>query len=152
MIDTAFQDPLTKKLFFFSGEAPSPAKGFVALQPLAFKGAALASPSPLPLPLPRDRRGSLEPSGPAPLPGGRPCSTTHPPLPLAGQRFWVYQGPQVVGPRSLDKLGIGRDVGQIAGSLIRRQGRVLLFSGDQFWRYTGLGEGQPRTLGSPRLG
>ncbi|KAK9405088.1 matrix metalloproteinase-9 [Crotalus adamanteus] len=69
VIDAAFQDPLTKKLFFFSG-----------------------------------------------------------------QRFWVYQGTRVVGPRSLDKLGIGSDVTKIAGSLIRRQGRVLLFSGDQFWR------------------
>uniref|UniRef100_A0A670ZSK4 Matrix metalloproteinase-9 n=1 Tax=Pseudonaja textilis TaxID=8673 RepID=A0A670ZSK4_PSETE len=69
VIDAAFQDPLTKKLFFFSGE-----------------------------------------------------------------RFWVSQGPRLVGPRSLDKLGIGRDVPKIAGSLIRRHGRVLLFSGDQFWR------------------
>ncbi|XP_026550405.1 matrix metalloproteinase-9-like, partial [Notechis scutatus] len=68
VIDAAFQDPLTKKRFFFSG-----------------------------------------------------------------QRFWVSQGPRLVGPRSLDKLGIARDVRKIVGSLIRTKGRVLLFSGDQFW-------------------
>lgn len=72
----------------------------------------------------------------------------------------MYQGTRVVGPRSLDKLGIGSDVARIAGSLIRKQGRVLLFSGDQFWRYTGLGEGQnlggalpsPLLWGGQRLG
>ncbi|KAM6457666.1 matrix metalloproteinase-9 isoform 1-T1 [Liasis olivaceus] len=53
---------------------------------------------------------------------------------FSGQRFWVYQGTKVVGPRSLDKLGIGREVRKIVGSLQRKQGKVLLFSGDQFWR------------------
>lgn len=46
VIDTAFQDPLTKKLFFFSGEAPSPPKG-------PSRGRSWASGSPLPLPLQR---------------------------------------------------------------------------------------------------
>ncbi|XP_007436108.2 matrix metalloproteinase-9 [Python bivittatus] len=53
---------------------------------------------------------------------------------FSGQRFWVYQGTKVVGPRSLDKLGVGREVRKIVGSLQRKQGKVLLFSGDQFWR------------------
>ncbi|XP_070600472.1 matrix metalloproteinase-9-like [Erythrolamprus reginae] len=69
VIDAAFQDPLTKRLFFFSG-----------------------------------------------------------------QSFWVYQGARVIGPRSLEKLGIGRDVHKIVGSLTRKRGKALLFSGDQFWR------------------
>ncbi|XP_070600473.1 matrix metalloproteinase-9-like [Erythrolamprus reginae] len=69
VIDAAFQDPLTKRLFFFSG-----------------------------------------------------------------QSFWVYQGARVIGPRSLEKLGIGRDVHKIVGSLTRKGGKALLFSGDQFWR------------------
>ncbi|XP_070600354.1 matrix metalloproteinase-9-like [Erythrolamprus reginae] len=69
MIDAAFQDPLTKRLIFFSG-----------------------------------------------------------------QSFWVYQGARVIGPRSLEKLGIGRDVHKIVGSLMRKGGKALLFSGDQFWR------------------
>ncbi|XP_063152853.1 matrix metalloproteinase-9 [Candoia aspera] len=53
---------------------------------------------------------------------------------FSGQRFWVYQGTRVIGPRSLDKLGIGREVRKIVGSLQRKEGKVLLFSGDQFWR------------------
>ncbi|KAJ6655560.1 hypothetical protein lerEdw1_005031 [Lerista edwardsae] len=53
---------------------------------------------------------------------------------FAGQRFWVYQGAKVLGPRSTEKLGIGRDVPRIVGALPRKQGKVLLFSGEQFWR------------------
>lgn len=53
----------------------------------------------------------------------------------AGQRFWVYQGAKVLGPRSTEKLGIGRDVPKLVGALPRKQGKVLLFSGEQFWRY-----------------
>lgn len=68
-IDAAFQDPLTKKIFFFSG-----------------------------------------------------------------QRFWVYQEAKVLGPRSTEKLGIGRDVPKVVGALQRKHGKVLLFSGEQFWR------------------
>uniref|UniRef100_A0A8D0H4E8 Matrix metalloproteinase-9 n=2 Tax=Sphenodon punctatus TaxID=8508 RepID=A0A8D0H4E8_SPHPU len=69
VIDTAFQDTLTKRLFFFSG-----------------------------------------------------------------RRVWVYVGTTVLGPRGIEKLGIGQDVAKIEGALQRGRGRVLLFSGERFWR------------------
>ncbi|KAJ7332304.1 hypothetical protein JRQ81_014484 [Phrynocephalus forsythii] len=53
---------------------------------------------------------------------------------FAGQRFWVYQGTRVLGPRSLEKLGIRRDVQKITGALQRKNGKVLLFNGEEFWR------------------
>uniref|UniRef100_A0ABM5G4Q9 Matrix metalloproteinase-9 n=1 Tax=Pogona vitticeps TaxID=103695 RepID=A0ABM5G4Q9_9SAUR len=53
---------------------------------------------------------------------------------FAGQHFWVYQGTRFLGPRSIEKLGIRRDVPKIAGSLQRKNGKVLLFSGEEFWR------------------
>ncbi|XP_054835404.1 matrix metalloproteinase-9 [Eublepharis macularius] len=53
---------------------------------------------------------------------------------FSGQRFWVYQGARVLGPRSIEKLGIGRDVPRIFGALQRGRGKVHLFSGDKFWR------------------
>lgn len=119
VIDAAFQDPLTKKLFFFSGEPPP-------LQDLRIP--------PCLCPCWEARKG---PWSRLLCLSSVPCSATHPLLLLAGQRFWVSQGPRVAGPRSLDKLGIGRDVRKIVGSLTRKQGKVLLFGGDQFWRYRG---------------
>ncbi|XP_067324433.1 matrix metalloproteinase-9 [Anolis sagrei] len=53
---------------------------------------------------------------------------------FAGQRFWVYQGTRVLGPRSIEKLGLGRDVQKIVGAIQRKNGKVLLFSGERFWR------------------
>uniref|UniRef100_A0ACB8F7L1 Uncharacterized protein n=1 Tax=Sphaerodactylus townsendi TaxID=933632 RepID=A0ACB8F7L1_9SAUR len=53
---------------------------------------------------------------------------------FSGQRFWVHQEARVLGPRSIEKLGIGSDVPKIFGALPRGRGKVLLFSGDQFWR------------------
>ncbi|XP_063003578.1 matrix metalloproteinase-9 [Elgaria multicarinata webbii] len=53
---------------------------------------------------------------------------------FSGQRFWVYQGTRVLGPRSIEKLGLGRDVPKIVGALQRKGGKALLFSGEQFWR------------------
>ncbi|XP_042318234.1 matrix metalloproteinase-9 [Sceloporus undulatus] len=53
---------------------------------------------------------------------------------FSGQRFWVYQGTRVLGPRSIEKLGIGREVQKIVGALQRKNGKVLLFSGEHFWR------------------
>ncbi|KAM7125020.1 matrix metalloproteinase-9 [Molossus nigricans] len=69
-LDSAFQDPLTKKIFFFSG-----------------------------------------------------------------LQVWVYTGASVLGPRRLDKLGFGREVTQVTGALPRGGGKVLLFSGQNFWRF-----------------
>lgn len=53
---------------------------------------------------------------------------------FSGRRFWVYTGTTVLGPRGLEKLGIGKDVEKIVGSLQRGRGKVLLFNGDKYWR------------------
>ncbi|XP_061486156.1 matrix metalloproteinase-9 [Rhineura floridana] len=53
---------------------------------------------------------------------------------FSGRRFWVYQGKRVLGPRSIEKLGLQREVEKIVGALQRKHDKVLLFSGDQFWR------------------
>lgn len=64
-----------------------------------------------------------------------------------GQRFWVYQEAKVLGPRSTEKLGIGRDVPKVVGALQRKHGKVLLFSGEQFWRYWQPAVGKETTWG-----
>ncbi|XP_034508860.1 matrix metalloproteinase-9-like, partial [Ailuropoda melanoleuca] len=38
---------------------------------------------------------------------------------FSGRRFWVYTGTTVLGPRGLEKMGIGKDVEKIVGSLQR---------------------------------
>ena len=48
--------------------------------------------------------------------------------------MWVYTGASVLGPRRLDKLGLGPEVAQVTGALPRPGGKVLLFSGQSFWR------------------
>ncbi|XP_030067918.1 matrix metalloproteinase-9 [Microcaecilia unicolor] len=53
---------------------------------------------------------------------------------FSGRSFWVYTGKTVLGPRSLEKLGLGKDVEKISGSLQRGQGKVLLFNGEKYWR------------------
>ncbi|XP_053103667.1 matrix metalloproteinase-9 [Hemicordylus capensis] len=71
---------------------------------------------------------------------------------FSGQRFWVYQGARARGPRSLEKLGIGKDVQKLTGAVQRRNSKVLLFSGEQFWRVDVKAErvdpGYPRPLDS----
>ena len=52
----------------------------------------------------------------------------------AGHQVWVYTGASVLGPRRLDKLGLGPEVAQVTGALPRPGGKVLLFSGQSFWR------------------
>ncbi|XP_018602440.1 matrix metalloproteinase-9 [Scleropages formosus] len=53
---------------------------------------------------------------------------------FSGRRFWVYTGPNVLGPRSLEKLGFKSNVERIEGALPRTKGKVLLFSGENYWR------------------
>ncbi|XP_015271990.1 PREDICTED: matrix metalloproteinase-9 [Gekko japonicus] len=53
---------------------------------------------------------------------------------FSGQRFWVYQGTRVLGPRSIEKLGISRDVPKIFGVLQKGRGKALLFHEDKYWR------------------
>lgn len=48
--------------------------------------------------------------------------------------MWVYTGKSALGPRRLDKLGLGAEVAQITGALPRGGGKVLLFSRQRFWR------------------
>ncbi|PIO26798.1 Matrix metalloproteinase-9 [Aquarana catesbeiana] len=53
---------------------------------------------------------------------------------FSGRKFWQYTGSSVLGPRSLDKLGFGKDVDKILGAITRDNGKVLLFNGDKYWR------------------
>ncbi|XP_021272677.1 matrix metalloproteinase-9 [Numida meleagris] len=53
---------------------------------------------------------------------------------FAGRQFWVFSGKRAVGPRGIEKLGIGKEAGRIAGALQRGRGKVLLFSGEHYWR------------------
>lgn len=53
---------------------------------------------------------------------------------FSGQQFWVYTGKDVHGPRSLEKLGLPNSIQKVEGALQRGKTKVLLFSGDSFWR------------------
>uniref|UniRef100_A0A3Q0R7D5 Matrix metalloproteinase-9 n=1 Tax=Amphilophus citrinellus TaxID=61819 RepID=A0A3Q0R7D5_AMPCI len=53
---------------------------------------------------------------------------------FSGNRFWVYTGQNVLGPRSIEKLGLPNTIQKVEGSLQRGKGKVLLFSGENFWR------------------
>ncbi|XP_017273077.1 matrix metalloproteinase-9 [Kryptolebias marmoratus] len=53
---------------------------------------------------------------------------------FSGTRFWVYTGKSVLGPRSIEKLGLPSSVQKVEGALQRGKGKVLLFSGENFWR------------------
>ncbi|KAM6164610.1 matrix metalloproteinase-9 [Rhynchocyon petersi] len=54
---------------------------------------------------------------------------------FSGRQVWVYTGTSVLGPRRLDKLGLSPTVARITGALPRAGGKVLLFSGERFWRF-----------------
>ncbi|KAJ8265837.1 hypothetical protein COCON_G00149360 [Conger conger] len=53
---------------------------------------------------------------------------------FSGRRVWVYTGKSVLGPRSLEKLGLPGSLERVEGSLQRGKGKVLLFSGENYWR------------------
>ncbi|XP_037540132.1 matrix metalloproteinase-9 [Nematolebias whitei] len=53
---------------------------------------------------------------------------------FSGTRFWVYTGKSVLGPRSIEKLGLPSSVQKVEGALHRGKGKVLLFNGENFWR------------------
>lgn len=53
---------------------------------------------------------------------------------FSGTRFWVYSGQSVLGPRSIEKLGLPDSVQKVEGALQRGKGKVLLFSGENYWR------------------
>nr|BAH13895.1 unnamed protein product [Homo sapiens]BAH14516.1 unnamed protein product [Homo sapiens] len=54
---------------------------------------------------------------------------------FSGRQVWVYTGASVLGPRRLDKLGLGADVAQVTGALRSGRGKMLLFSGRRLWRF-----------------
>lgn len=51
-----------------------------------------------------------------------------------GNRFWVYTGQSVLGPRNIEKLGLPNSIQKVEGALQRGKGKVLLFSGEHYWR------------------
>ncbi|KAG8446572.1 hypothetical protein GDO86_014140 [Hymenochirus boettgeri] len=53
---------------------------------------------------------------------------------FSGRKFWQYTGNSVLGPRSIEKLGLGKDVDGIMGSIARNKGKALLFNGERYWR------------------
>uniref|UniRef100_A0A4W5QEJ0 Matrix metalloproteinase-9 n=1 Tax=Hucho hucho TaxID=62062 RepID=A0A4W5QEJ0_9TELE len=53
---------------------------------------------------------------------------------FSGTRFWVYTGQSLLGPRSIEKLGLPSTVAKVEGALQRGKGKVLLFSGENYWR------------------
>lgn len=46
----------------------------------------------------------------------------------------MFSGKSVQGPRGIEKLGIGKEAARISGALQRGRGKVLLFSGESYWR------------------
>ncbi|NP_001032959.1 matrix metalloproteinase-9 precursor [Takifugu rubripes] len=53
---------------------------------------------------------------------------------FSGTKFWVYTGQNVMGPRSIEKLGLPPSIQKVEGALQRGKDKVLLFSGDSYWR------------------
>eukprot|EP00079_Xenopus_tropicalis_P008939 XP_002932554.1 PREDICTED: matrix metalloproteinase-9 [Xenopus tropicalis] len=53
---------------------------------------------------------------------------------FSGRKFWQYTGKSVLGPRSIEKLGLSKDVEGIMGSFARDNGKALLFNGERYWR------------------
>ncbi|KAG5282130.1 hypothetical protein AALO_G00052560 [Alosa alosa] len=53
---------------------------------------------------------------------------------FSGTRFWVYTGQNVLGPRNIEKLGLPSSLSRVEGAVQRGKGKVLLFSGENYWR------------------
>ncbi|XP_051965087.1 matrix metalloproteinase-9-like [Xyrauchen texanus] len=53
---------------------------------------------------------------------------------FAEKQFWVYTGNEVLGPRKIEKLGLPSNLERVEGTIQRGKGKVLLFSGENFWR------------------
>ncbi|KAI5610096.1 matrix metalloproteinase-9 precursor [Silurus asotus] len=53
---------------------------------------------------------------------------------FAGNRFWMFTGQKVMGPRRIEKLGLPSSLKKVEGSLQNEKGKVLLFSGEDYWR------------------
>ena len=46
----------------------------------------------------------------------------------------MYTGKKVLGPRSIEKLGLPSSVQTVEGSVQRKGSKVLLFNGENYWR------------------
>ncbi|KAI7797823.1 matrix metalloproteinase-9 [Triplophysa rosa] len=53
---------------------------------------------------------------------------------FADKQFWVYTGKDVFGPRKIEKLSLPSSLERVEGAVQRGKGKVLLFSGENFWR------------------
>lgn len=95
VIDAAFEDTVTKQIYFFSGI------------PIVMQIACWAKDT---------------------------CHIPNDCFLYAGTRFWVYTGQNVMGPRSIEKLGLPASIQKVEGALQRGKGKVLLFSGGSYWR------------------
>ncbi|XP_051950738.1 matrix metalloproteinase-9-like [Xyrauchen texanus] len=51
---------------------------------------------------------------------------------FAEKQFWVYTGNEVLGPRSIEMLGLPLE--RVVGAIQRKNGKVLLFNGENFCR------------------
>uniref|UniRef100_A0A3P9PGX6 Matrix metalloproteinase-9 n=1 Tax=Poecilia reticulata TaxID=8081 RepID=A0A3P9PGX6_POERE len=54
---------------------------------------------------------------------------------FSGTRFWVYTGSSVLGPQNIEKFGLPPSVQKVEGALYRGKSKVLLFNGENFWRF-----------------
>lgn len=57
------------------------------------------------------------------------------------KQFWVYTGNEVFGPRKIEKLGLPSNLDRVDGAMQRGKGKVLLFNGENFWRYVNFASG-----------
>ncbi|XP_064156296.1 matrix metalloproteinase-9-like [Anguilla rostrata] len=69
---------------------------------------------------------------------------------FSGHRVWVYTGSSVLGPCSLEKLGLPGSLERVEGALERGKGKALLFSREKYWRLDvktqTIDEGYPRDV------
>ncbi|TRY85480.1 hypothetical protein DNTS_015643 [Danionella cerebrum] len=54
---------------------------------------------------------------------------------FSDKQFWVYSGTEVHGPRKIEKLGLPSNMGRVEGAVQRGKSKVLLFSGENYWRF-----------------
>ncbi|KAI5610095.1 matrix metalloproteinase-9 precursor [Silurus asotus] len=53
---------------------------------------------------------------------------------FTGTQFWVFTGQDAMGPRRIEKLGLPDSLKKVDGALQRGKAKVLLFSGEEYWR------------------
>ncbi|KAB5567435.1 hypothetical protein PHYPO_G00232710 [Pangasianodon hypophthalmus] len=75
---------------------------------------------------------------------------------FADTSFWVFTGQEVQGPRRIEKLGLSASLKKVEGALQRGKDKVLLFSGEDYWRLDmktqQIDKGYPRHIGVTSVG